>query len=148
MTTSLLRKSSRVVAIIAGLAVLIACTNTKPEQTLYQRLGSAEGIANITEYFILEIARDERVIAYFEDSNVERFREKFIEHLCMITGGPCDYSGDTMIDIHVGMNVTEGAFTAIVEDLIEAMNKADVAIGTQNQVLERLAKLRPEIIYL
>ena len=141
-------KTSRLFAAATLLSLFLGCSNMTPEKTLYQRLGSAEGVANITELFILEIARDERVIAYFEDSNVQRFREKFIEHLCMITDGPCEYSGDTMVDIHVGMNVTEGAFTAIVEDLIEAMTKADVAIGTQNQVLDRLARLRPEIIYL
>ncbi len=148
MNTLVLFRSCRLFATMIGLATLIGCATTKPGETLYQRLGSAEGIANITELFVLEIANDDRVIAYFEDSNVQRFREKFNEHLCMITDGPCNYSGDTMVDIHVGMNVTEGAFTAIVEDLIEAMNKADVAIGTQNQVLDRLARLRPEIIYL
>ncbi len=142
-----IRKTRATIAALL-LTMMSACTASKPEVTLYQQLGGSETIATITEFFILEIARDERVIAYFADSNVERFREKFIEHLCMISDGPCEYSGDTMVDIHVGMNVTEGAFTAIVENLIAAMDKADVAIGTQNQVLARLASLRPEIIYL
>lgn len=141
-------RTSRLAVTTLLFATISACGVVKPTETLYQRLGGATGVANITELFILEIARDERVIAYFEDSNVQRFREKFIEHLCMITDGPCDYTGDTMTDIHAGMGVTEGAFTAIVEDLIEAMNKADVTIGTQNQVLDRLAGLRSEIIYL
>jgi len=147
MPHSFINKSRLLVATVL-LTTLSACSVVNPDETLYQRLGGAAGVENITELFILEIARDERVITYFEDSNVQRFREKFIEHLCMISDGPCAYTGDTMIDIHVGMDVTEGAFTAIVEDLIEAMKKADVAIGLQNQVLDRLAGLREEIIYL
>ncbi|MGJ8690585.1 MAG: group I truncated hemoglobin [Gammaproteobacteria bacterium] len=146
MPHSFINKTRLLVATLL-FTVLSACSVVNSDATLYQRLGGAVGVENITELFILEIARDERVITYFEDSNVQRFREKFVEHLCMITDGPCEYTGDTMIDIHVGMDVTEGAFTAIVEDLIEAMKKADVAIGLQNQVLDRLAGLRGEIIY-
>lgn len=146
MPHSFINKTRLLVATLL-LTVLSACSVVNSDATLYQRLGGDAGVENITELFILEIARDDRVITYFEDSNVQRFREKFVEHLCMITDGPCEYTGDTMIDIHVGMDVTEGAFTAIVEDLIEAMKKADVAIGLQNQVLDRLAGLRGEIIY-
>ena len=147
MNTPLMRARSVLWGLLLA-GALSACATSGASSSLYRALGEDEGIARITEYFILEIAHDERVIRYFEDSNVQRFREKFSEHLCMISDGPCAYTGDTLIDTHVGMGVTEGAFNAIVEDLITAMNKAGIALGTQNRVLERLAALRGEIIYL
>jgi len=126
---------------------LTACANvTVSDRALYQDLGGTQGITEIVDLFILEIANDERVLPYFADSNVQRFRETVIEHFCMIADGPCDYSGDTMVQVHTGMNINEADFNAVVENLIAAMDNTGTPIGAQNRLLERLARLRPEII--
>lgn len=129
-------------------ALLSACSGTQDTENLYTALGGEAGVEEIADNFIMEIANDDRVIAYFEDTNVDRFRRFFIEHLCMLTDGPCEYTGDTLVDTHVGMNVTVAAFNAIVEDLMAAMNKADIAIGTQNRLLARMAELREQVIQM
>ena len=129
-------------------ALLSACSGTQDTENLYTAIGGEAGVEEIADNFIMEIANDDRVIAYFEDANVDRFRQFFIEHLCMLTDGPCEYTGDTLVDTHVGMNVTVAAFNAIVEDLMAAMNKADIAIGTQNRLLARMAQLREQIIQI
>ena len=129
-------------------ALLSACSGTQDTENLYTAIGGEAGVEEIADNFIMEIANDDRVIAYFEDANVDRFRQFFIEHLCMLTDGPCEYTGDTLVDTHVGMNVTVAAFNAIVEDLMAAMNKADIAIGTQNRLLARMAELREQIIQI
>lgn len=129
-------------------ALLGACSGMQDTENLYSALGGEVGVEEIADNFIMEIANDDRIIAYFEDTNVDRFRQFFIEHLCMLTDGPCEYTGDTLVDTHVGMNVTAAAFNAIVEDLMEAMNKANIAIGTQNRLLARMAQLREQIIQM
>jgi len=118
------------------------------QENLYSALGGEAGVERITDNFIMEIANDDRIIEYFEDASVERFRQFFIEHMCMLSDGPCDYTGDSLVDTHIGMNVTEAAFNAIVEDLMAAMDKTGIAIGTQNRLLARMAQLREQIIYL
>ena len=125
-----------------------ACSSVPQEKNLYQELGGESGVAVIVDNFIMAIARDERVIDYFAVSNVQRFREKMLEHICLVAEGPCTYTGDTLVDVHTGMNVKEGDFNAIVEDMMAAMNQSGVAIGTQNRLLARLATYRGEIIYL
>jgi len=125
---------------------LAGCANTKPEDTLYLALGGEAAIAVIVENFILEIARDDRIIDHFEVSNVQRFRVMMNQHLCMVADGPCQYTGDSMIDTHAGMGITEGDFNAIVENMMAAMDKAGIALGPQNRLLARLATLRGEII--
>jgi hemoglobin len=139
----------------AGLGVLLltatltlgACSAVPDEDNLYLALGGEQAIAVIVENFILEIARDERIIDHFEVSNVQRFRVMMNEHLCMVADGPCEYTGDSMIDTHAGMGVTEGDFNAIVENMMAAMNKAGIPLGPQNRLLARLATFRGEIIY-
>ncbi|WP_334313234.1 globin domain-containing protein [Psychrosphaera algicola] len=53
-----------------------------------------------------------------------------------------------MQQVHEGMNITETDFNTTVDLLISAMTKADVPHRIQNQLLQRLAKLRHEILYL
>lgn len=137
----------RVATITLSGVLMAACAGAAQEENLFQALGGQEGVNVIVENFIMEIAGDERVIDHFAVSNVERFRSMMREHLCAIADGPCDYTGDSMVDTHVGMGVTEGDFNAIVEDMMAAMNQAGVPIGTQNRLLSRLAELRGEIIY-
>lgn len=137
----------RVATIVFSAVLVTACAGASQEENLFLALGGQEGVNVIVENFIMAIAEDERVIDHFAVSNVERFRSMMREHLCAIADGPCEYTGDSMVDTHVGMGVTEGDFNAIVEDMMVAMNQAGVPIGTQNRLLSRLAELRGEIIY-
>lgn len=133
--------------LLSSTLTLGACSAVPDEDNLYLALGGEQAIAVIVENFILEIARDERIIDHFEVSNVQRFRVMMNEHLCMVADGPCEYTGDSMIDTHAGMGVTEGDFNAIVENMMAAMNKAGIPLGPQNRLLARLATFRGEIIY-
>ncbi len=133
--------------LLSASIALGACSAFQNDENLYVALGGENAIAVIVENFILEIARDERIIDHFEVSNVQRFRVMMNQHLCMVADGPCEYTGDTMIDTHTGMGVTEGDFNAIVENMMAAMDKAEVPLGPQNRLLARLATFRGEIIY-
>ncbi len=132
---------------VLALALLTACSNTpSPPATLYEELGGQTVITELADNFIMEIAYDERVLPRFADSSVDRFREKIIEHFCWIADGPCIYTGDSMVQVHAGMQINSAEFNAVVEDLIAAMDKTGIALGTQNKLLDRLARLRPEIM--
>lgn len=133
--------------LLSGSLTLGACSTVQSDDNLYLALGGEQAIAVIVENFILEIARDERIIDHFEVSNVQRFRVMMNEHLCMVADGPCAYTGDSMIDTHAGMGVTEGDFNAIVENMMAAMDTAGIPLGPQNRLLARLATFRGEIIY-
>lgn len=135
----------RTLATALLLTTISACANQQ-NSTLYEQIGGQETINTLADRFIMEIAYDERVLPRFADSNVERFREKIIEHFCWIADGPCVYTGDSMINVHAGMNINSAEFNAVVENLIAAMDKTGIALSAQNQLLERLATLRPEIM--
>ena len=145
----MMQKTVRAAVAIGTALLLGACTTPQmanSESSLYQALGAAPGIEQIADNFIMEIAYDPRVFDRFADSNVARFREKIIEHFCFIADGPCEYTGDSMVLVHRGMDINAAEFNAVVEDLIDAMDKAGTPISAQNRLLERLAGLRPQII--
>ena len=104
-------------------------------------------IHSIVDIFIYEIGETEEVLHHFEDTDIDRFREKQIEHVCKLTGGPCQYTGDKMLEVHQGMNITEGDFNAITNALIRALDSAGVSIGDRNRLLEIIASMHSEVVY-
>lgn len=133
-------------SVIALLCFISGCATT--QSTLYQSIGGAEKIELIVDNFIDEISYDEVVFTYFAESDIDRFKAKMSEHLCLVTSGPCQYTGDNMVEVHTGMNITETDFNKTVDLLINAMTKADVSHQNQNRILFHLAKFRGEIIEL
>lgn len=123
------------------------CVSLSPQKSLYEELGELPGITLLVDRFIEEIAADERIVTRFRDTNVERFRSKLIEQFCVLSGGPCEYTGKSMQIIHGGLMISEAEFNALVEDLISAMEQLSLNTSTQNRLLKQLAPLRAQIIY-
>lgn len=135
----------RLIAFFLCVAALVGCAN-KTAPTLYQQIDGREGVENIVDSFINQIGHDKQVFHYFKHANVTHFRHGFIKHLCALTGGPCNYDGDSMIAIHTGMNITEKDFNHVVDLLINAMNEQNIPHTVQNKILSKMAPLRGEII--
>lgn len=126
---------------------LTGCSTLSHQSSLYEQLGKHNGISKLTDAFIAEIQYDKKVLPYFIDSDVARFREKFIEQICMISGGPCTYTGDSMEEVHSGMKINEHHFNALVDDLILAMESISLDVTIQNKLLNLLVPMREDIIY-
>lgn len=125
--------------------LMMGCSSTN-KLTIYQQLDGKEGIEKLVDSFINQIGHDAKILPYFRQANVAHFRLGFMNHLCDITDGPCEYTGDSMVDIHTGMNISEHDFNRVVELLINAMDEQHIPQTIQNKILGRLAPLRPEVI--
>lgn len=128
-------------------AFLSACAQTHNQSTLYEELGGEEGVETLVEGLIERIGRDEQIFHYFAETHVSRFREKLIEHFCHISNGPCEYTGDNMHDVHVGMQINERDFNHLVDMLYAQMQSQGIPHTTQNKLIARLAPLRSQVIY-
>lgn len=133
--------------LIIGTVFIISGCASNQSQNLYQALGGEPKINDIVDNFIEEISFDERTYAFFKDSNMGRFKEKLSEQLCVLADGPCTYTGDTMEQVHTGMNISESEFNHGVDLFINAMEKADIPHTLQNRLLKEMAKTRNQMIY-
>ena len=140
-------KTLLIAVISARLAACANATKTTQDDSLYRALGELEGIESITHRFINEIGFNREIITHFSDTDLGRFKEKFIEQICFESGGPCEYTGDSMQQVHRGMDITEGEFNATVNALTAAMDAEGVDKRTQNRLLKKLAPMRGDIIY-
>ncbi len=127
--------------------LLGACAGQAPkDDSLYRQLGGESGLTRIVEGMLLRIAADDRIVAHFQDIDIQRLRDKLIEQFCVEAGGPCGYTGDSMQESHKGLALTPSDFNALVEDLQAAMTAEGVPTRAQNRLLARLAPMRGQVI--
>lgn len=62
------------------------------------------------------------------------------------SGGPEPYTGKDMLAAHKGMNISEQAYLAVMDDIVGAMNKHTLDEGTKNDVIAILYSLKGNII--
>lgn len=136
--------TSTAVLLMAGCA---SAPKPAADDSLFLAMGGQAGINRVVEGLLYRIADDERIVHHFAETDILRLQEKLQEQICVETGGPCEYTGDSMVDVHAGFDITEGDFNALVEDLLAAMEDEGLSVPVQNRLLQRLAPMRAEIIY-
>jgi hemoglobin len=135
-------------ALVLALTLLLAACAQRPPQddSLYRELGEQAGITRIVEGMLLNVARDQRIFRHFQNIDIVRLRDKLVEQFCAESGGPCDYTGDSMQESHKGLDLSPSDFNALVEDLQASMDDQGVPIPAQNRLLVRLAPMRGDVI--
>lgn len=122
-------------------------SDDKQELFAFEDLGGQQGIEQVADRFVRILIADERTEQAFADTDLDRFYEKVVEQFCELTGGPCVYSGDSMKDVHKGMNISEADFNAVVEILQKAMDQNSVSLSAQNRLLALLAPMRSDMLH-
>jgi len=131
-----------------SLLLLTACATTKPAEPspLYDRLGGKPAITAVVDGFVAKVAADKRINGYFWNADVVNLKQMLFEQICAASGGPCRYTGKDMKTAHAGMNIKDGEFTALVEDLVGAMNDLHVGPGEQKELLTTLGSLKGDVV--
>jgi hemoglobin len=142
------KRSLRSLLLTLAVMCLHACAIDRGRPpTLYAELGGAPGLNGVVDAFLIVSATDQRIAPYFSQTDIARFRDKFYEHLCELSDGPCVYSGDPMLEVHRGLQINAEAFNAVVEAMQLAMEAQDIPSPTQNRLLARLAPFHRQIIH-
>ena len=121
------------------------------EKTLYQRLGGKKSITAVVDEFVGRVAADARINHYFaaaaaDPARLASFKKKLVDQICEASGGPCKYTGKDMKSAHMGMGVTGADFTALVEDLVGALDKFKVKEADKNALLGVLGPMQKDIV--
>lgn len=136
--------------IVAGVAVVVAgCAGmeTAPAgKSLYDRLGGKPAIVAVVDQFVANVAADSRINGRFATTDIPKLKGHLVDQVCMATGGPCTYKGRDMKTTHAGMKITDADFTALVEDLVAALDKFKVPAREKNELLGILGPMKKDIV--
>ncbi len=114
--------------------------------SLYDRLGGKDAITVVVNDFLAYVGQDDLIKARFANTDFPAFKQKLIEQICQVSGGPCTYTGKNMKDAHAGMKVSDAEFTALVADLKKALVKNKVPDRAQTELLKGLGGMHDDIV--
>jgi truncated hemoglobin YjbI len=115
--------------------------------TLYSRLGGHRVIEAVTDDFVAGVLADKELGRFFANAHgQEGLRDRVVELLCEITGGPCAYKGRDMKTAHKGMGITEGDWAVAVDLFTAALNRSHVAPREQSEFLKIIEDMKALIV--
>ena len=117
--------SSTLLGLIAG-ATLAGTPTRSQGVSLYARLGGATKISAIVEQAVTRLAGS------LERANPEHVKAALNARICALAGGGC------RIDTN-SIDMTDGGFLALVEELRGAMRAEHIPLAARNELLELLA---------
>ena len=144
----MMRKRVGILAAVALLASGCASMDSgmAAKPSLYDRLGGKGAIQAVVDDFIGNVAGDTRINKRFANADIPRLKTKLVDQICEASGGPCKYTGASMMDAHRGMNVTDAEFSALVEDLVKSLDKFKVPPQEKIELLTALGGMKPQIV--
>jgi plastocyanin/truncated hemoglobin YjbI len=95
---------------------------------------------------VSNVGGDSRINGFFANTDLDRLQTLLVEQICQATGGPCVYSGRSMADTHRGLGISGTDFTALVEDLIAALDAFSVPDQEKGELLAILGPLQSDIV--
>jgi hemoglobin len=123
--------------------------------TLYDRLGGGSAIYAITDRFLDTALRDSRVnfrrvghahTWQADSDSVARLKLYWAQYFDMLADGPQLYEGRNLLEAHRGMDISEGEWLALMEDLKQTLEQFQVPPADQNELLTRVGATHGAIV--
>jgi len=126
--------------------------SAKKEKSLYERLGGVYAIAAVVDDFIDRVVANDILNA---NPAIKEARDRVpkaglkyrvTEQVCMVTGGPCKYTGRSMKESHKHLNITEKEWDALVVDFKASLAKFNVPEKQQSELLAIVGSTKKDIV--
>jgi hemoglobin len=114
--------------------------STQNQPSLYDRLGGVYSIATVVDDFIDRIMADPRLNANPAVNEAHHkvppagFKYLATEMVCWATGGPQKYTGRSMADSHLHLNITPQEWEAFMDDFQQTLDKFTVPAAEQAEL--------------
>ena len=110
------------------------------QKSLYDRLGSLKGIEAIVDDIVALHMANPAVKARFlplkdDPKHLAEVRQHLIYFLASGSGGAEKYTGRDMPTTHKGMNISQGEYMNVVDDIMMALDKHGIDEQTKKDVL-------------
>jgi len=125
---------------------------TPARKSLYDRLGGVYAIAAVMDDFINRVMDNPRLNANPKvdeaHHRVSRAGFKYLvtEMVCWATGGPQQYSGRSMRDSHVHLDITEEEWQVFLADLQACLDHFAVPKAEQGEIFAIVNSTKSDIV--
>lgn len=125
------------------------------ERTLYQRLGGEPAISAIVDNWVERAARDPRVnfarLGHPHDwkstpDSLAQLKIYWTQYIGMLADGPQIYEGRDMLTAHTGMQISEGEWVGMMDDLKQTLDGFHIPVDQQQELMQRVAGTHDTIV--
>lgn len=113
---------------------------------MFEAFHGQAGIDRIVDDMVDRNIADPRIADIFARTDLVRLRRLLKEQFCYILGGPCHYTGRSMVDAHTQVGLQSADMAPLVENLQAAMTAEGVPFRVQNRFLARMAPMKRDMI--
>ncbi|WP_422769874.1 group I truncated hemoglobin [Plantactinospora sp. WMMC1484] len=114
--------------------------------SIYDRIGGTESVRAAVDGFYARVLADPELAPFFVGVELDRLKAHQRAFIAAALGGPQIYAGRDMTAAHAGLNVTDGAFDAVVAHLASTLAELGVSGEDIAEIAATLAPLRPQIV--
>lgn len=125
------------------------CRGVVPEATpgsLYVRMGGEPTVKAVVDDLIDESASDPHLKRSFAKVDLARLKRLLAEQICALSGGGCQYTGDSMHEVHAGLGITQAEFYRLVDVLRDSLRRHGVALRERDELLKILAPMKRDVV--
>src|SRR5258708_5161102 len=101
-----LRRTSGTLA-SAGVRFVFSGLGGGLRTVLYDEVGGAAGVATALDQFYPKVLADPALSPFFDGVNIELLKKRIGSFMAMALGGPSDYRGPTLRDVHNRMSIDD-----------------------------------------
>lgn len=124
----------------------VAGDDSAATASLYERLGSWEGIRKIVQTTIANHRKNPAISHYFADVDTEQLAGHVTAFFAAGTGGPSKYEGRDMTTAHATMGLSDADFDSAVADVLLALDQNGIGDAEKTEVAAILESLRPAVM--
>jgi hemoglobin len=114
--------------------------------SIYSNIGGHDALTMVVDDFYRRVLADPQLAPFFSGTNLPRLKGMQVEFFAAALGGPDEYSGQTMRDIHRGRGIEQVHFDLVAKYLAESLADAGVPEQTAGMIINTIAPLSRDIV--
>lgn len=142
----MIRHMAALVLAVTLSATTVQAAETAGTETLYQRLGGAEGVRSIVRGTLERHVANPKVAAYFQHLDLAWLENSVVAFFSAGTGGPNEYTGRDMGSVHAHLKLNDEEFDSAVADVLASVDANGADQATHDEVQAILLSFRPVIV--
>lgn len=114
--------------------------------SIYADIGGQEALVAVVDDFYDRVLADPALAVFFKGINMSRLKGMQVEFFAAALGGPDEYHGRTMKDVHLGRGIAQEHFDLVAGHLNDALSGAGVPDDTVVTIIDTIAPLAGDIV--
>jgi hemoglobin len=109
-------------------------------------LGGEPVVRAVVSETLDRVMDDPKLKRSYANVDVERVKRLVVEQICELAGGGCQYTGDSMREVHAGHQISQAEFFGLTEILRDSMRRHHIRLRERNELLAMLSPMERDIV--